>query len=209
MKERRNSNHHVGLKVESPLNLLLTSLQFLPLPDWPTSQAVWLRNWKLSCFLISIEWAVSSPVPSFSSLLHLTQILITSCMWDSIKEEMQREFPGSLVVRTPLFHCRGQGFDPWLRELRFYMPHSVAKKLKIIKILKERRNTEETSCELLSLLSHVTFLSQSSNGHIYWVDPKHLGKTCIAEKCIATRPFPKSPSPKTPNNSKNRRKHLL
>ena len=24
-----------------------------------------------------------------------------------------REFPGSPVVRTPCFHCRGPGFDPW------------------------------------------------------------------------------------------------
>ena len=24
-----------------------------------------------------------------------------------------REFPGSPVVRTPCFHCRGPGFNPW------------------------------------------------------------------------------------------------
>ena len=24
------------------------------------------------------------------------------------------ELPGSPVVRTPCFHCRGPGFDPWL-----------------------------------------------------------------------------------------------
>ena len=23
------------------------------------------------------------------------------------------EFPGGPVVRTPCFHCRGPGFDPW------------------------------------------------------------------------------------------------
>ena len=23
------------------------------------------------------------------------------------------EFPGGPVVRTPCFHCRGHGFDPW------------------------------------------------------------------------------------------------
>ena len=23
------------------------------------------------------------------------------------------EFPGGPVVRTPRFHCRGHGFDPW------------------------------------------------------------------------------------------------
>ena len=52
---------------------------------------------------------------------------------------MQREFPGSLVARTPLSYCRGPGFDPWLRELRSYMPHSVAKKLKIIKNFKRKK----------------------------------------------------------------------
>ena len=25
-----------------------------------------------------------------------------------------REFPGSPVVMTPCFHCRGHGFSPWL-----------------------------------------------------------------------------------------------
>ena len=25
-----------------------------------------------------------------------------------------QEFPGGPVVRTPCFHCRGHGFDPWL-----------------------------------------------------------------------------------------------
>ena len=24
-----------------------------------------------------------------------------------------RDFPGGAVVRTPRFHCRGHGFDPW------------------------------------------------------------------------------------------------
>lgn len=24
------------------------------------------------------------------------------------------DFPGSPVVKTPCFHCRGLGFDPWL-----------------------------------------------------------------------------------------------
>ena len=102
----------MGLKVESPLNLLLTSLQFLPPPDWPTSQAV---VEELEAELLSHFYRMNSflsPVPSFSSLLHLTQILITSCMWDSIKEETQREFPGSLVVRTHSFTAGGPGLTP-------------------------------------------------------------------------------------------------
>ena len=28
-------------------------------------------------------------------------------------KDKKREFPGSPVVRTQNFHCRGQGLDPW------------------------------------------------------------------------------------------------
>ena len=39
------------------------------------------------------------------------------------------DFPGSPVIKTgPSFHCKGQGFDPWLGELRSHMPFGVAKK---------------------------------------------------------------------------------
>ena len=27
----------------------------------------------------------------------------------------EREFPGGPMVRTPHFHCRGHGFNPWLQ----------------------------------------------------------------------------------------------
>ena len=39
------------------------------------------------------------------------------------------EFPGSPVVRTPRFHCRGQ-VQSLVRELRSCMPRSAAKKKK-------------------------------------------------------------------------------
>ena len=29
------------------------------------------------------------------------------------KREKVQYFPGAPVVRTPCFHCRGPGFDPW------------------------------------------------------------------------------------------------
>ena len=39
------------------------------------------------------------------------------------------DFPGGPVIKTGLnFHCKGLGFDPWLGELRSYMPFGVAKK---------------------------------------------------------------------------------
>ena len=29
------------------------------------------------------------------------------------QEEGERDFPGGPVVKTPSFHCKGRGFDPW------------------------------------------------------------------------------------------------
>ena len=34
-------------------------------------------------------------------------------LWD--RNPSLGKFPGGLVVRTPSFHCRGHGFDPWSR----------------------------------------------------------------------------------------------
>ena len=36
--------------------------------------------------------------------------------------ENEEEIPGGPVVRTLRFHCRGDGFDPWLGNLRSCMP---------------------------------------------------------------------------------------
>ena len=41
---------------------------------------------------------------------HSTSLIIRELQ---IKTTM-REFLGGPAVRTPCFHCRGQGFDPWL-----------------------------------------------------------------------------------------------
>ena len=38
------------------------------------------------------------------------------------------DFPGGPVVKTPCFHCRGHGFDPWLGKIP--MPHGVTGKKK-------------------------------------------------------------------------------
>ena len=35
-------------------------------------------------------------------------------MQKELKENMGRDFPGGPVVKTPCFHYRGHGFDPWL-----------------------------------------------------------------------------------------------
>ena len=32
---------------------------------------------------------------------------------DFFKKILLGDFPGSPVVKTQLFHCRGLGFDPW------------------------------------------------------------------------------------------------
>lgn len=38
--------------------------------------------------------------------------------------------PGSPVVKPLCFHCRGPKFNPWSRELRYYMPHGQIKRRK-------------------------------------------------------------------------------
>ena len=45
-------------------------------------------------------------------------------------DECPQEFPGSSVVRTLYFHCRGHGFETQLKELRSCMLCCVAKKKK-------------------------------------------------------------------------------
>lgn len=30
-----------------------------------------------------------------------------------VRKQLREEFPVSLVVGTPHFHCQGPGFDPW------------------------------------------------------------------------------------------------
>ena len=48
-------------------------------------------------------------------------VLDLSCPKDSIFPKSQShklsglgDFPGGPVAKTPFFHCRGNGFDPWL-----------------------------------------------------------------------------------------------
>ena len=47
------------------------------------------------------------------------------------------DFPGSPVIKTPCFQCRGCGCDHWVGKLRFHMSHSVSKKFcfLVLKIL--------------------------------------------------------------------------
>ena len=43
---------------------------------------------------------------------------------------LSQDLPGGPVLKTPRFHCRGRGFDPLVRELRFHGPRSPDKRLK-------------------------------------------------------------------------------
>ena len=44
--------------------------------------------------------------------MHLTELNHNDGFQES-KVKSIWDFPGGPVVRTPRFHCRGQGFDPW------------------------------------------------------------------------------------------------
>ena len=70
------------------------------------------------------------------------------------------ELPGGLVVRTWRFHCRGPEFNPWSGNLRSCRPRSVAKKIKIKKMVRVSGLAAKTSfclaisfatCEVLNV----------------------------------------------------------
>ena len=54
------------------------------------------------------------------------------------------DFPGSPVVKTPSFHCRGHGFDPWSGELRPRRPRHGQKEKK-----RKKKKTWHLSLPLL------------------------------------------------------------
>ena len=52
--------------------------------------------------------------PEKSSLLFVARVSeSTDQSWPLVKNIILWEFPGGPVVRTPQFHCRGHGLDPW------------------------------------------------------------------------------------------------
>ena len=65
------------------------------------------------CVWCSLEVLKEAEVPEGNDSLSLTQT-------------GGEDFPGGPGVKTPCFHCRGHGFDPWTG--KFLMPHCVAKK---------------------------------------------------------------------------------
>ena len=44
------------------------------------------------------------------------KIVQSSNLWTEVTRKKTEcgDFPGGPVVKTPQFHCRGHGFDPWL-----------------------------------------------------------------------------------------------
>ena len=56
-----------------------------------------------------------------TDLFHFLDISSRVNIWQGVSEDLTfevkrnslRNFPGGPVVKTPCFHCRGQGFDPW------------------------------------------------------------------------------------------------
>ena len=52
------------------------------------------------------------------------------------KKKLGKDFLSGLVVKTPCFHCRGHGFDPWPG--KFHMPGSGQKRKKKTKTRKPK-----------------------------------------------------------------------
>ena len=55
--------------------------------------------------------------PNLSHILkspNLTPLPVFLFLCGTPSKPFSRDFPGHPVVKTPCFHCRGHGFDPWL-----------------------------------------------------------------------------------------------
>ena len=51
------------------------------------------------------------------------------------------------MVKTPCFHCRGAQVQSPVGELRSCMPHSMAKKIKILKKILKKKVTSKISLQ--------------------------------------------------------------
>jgi len=83
------------------------------------------------------------------------------------KKLWNKEFPGSSVIRTLCFHCKGQRCDPWLGSR---MPRGMATKrpwnknggdtrkmILVVKIPKDYRKNNQTTTEVEKALHHYCF----------------------------------------------------
>ena len=60
---------------------------------------------------------------------------------EALSELDDGNFPGSPVVQTLHFHCRGHGFEPWLGKLRSCTPHGTAKNNNTNYLKKKKKQT--------------------------------------------------------------------
>ena len=75
-------------------------------------------------------------------------------------ETHMRDLPGGTVVKTLPFHCRGQGFNPWLGNKKKKNPKNKQKK----------RNSHETGRELYEIILLFKFnLKKKSTQHFHLV----------------------------------------
>ena len=63
----------------------------------------------------SCSVTLSFRIQFFKILNTLKRFCLFVCFVFSFKELRLRDFPGGPVVKTPRFHCKGSGFDPWSR----------------------------------------------------------------------------------------------
>ena len=85
-----------------------------------------------SLFDIRINMSLSIAYILHSDTCSITFGILSSSTrrWIQLITTFSKDSPGSLVVRTPCFHCKGHGFDPWLGNYRSYMPSLAAKEKK-------------------------------------------------------------------------------
>ena len=115
-----------------PLNAISQEAAFPTEPQMTTHPGSVLISQHFSLFDIRINMSLSIAYILHSDMCSITFGILSSSTrrWIQLITTFSRDSPGSLVVRTPCFHCKERGFDPWLGNYRSYMPSLAAKKKK-------------------------------------------------------------------------------
>ena len=89
-----------------------------------------------------------------------------------------QELPGSPVVKTPCFHCKGCGFDPWLGKNLHAM--WCGQKKKKNQTVPTRETQDEASVPNENSTSGVACGLEGKR----WRQGDHLGKCCLRHSCL-------------------------
>ena len=114
-------------------------------------------------------------------------VLLKNVCLHLISLRYSREFLGSPVVRTPCFHWRDPGFDPWF----YFCFTDYAKALdcvdhnKLWKILQEMGILDHLTCLLRNLYAGQEATVRTGHGTTDWLQiEKGVCQGCILSPCL-------------------------